>query len=239
MFNFDENIFSHMPFVAHGAAPDFAPKAFCCLAINGKWKIHHYENGVWKRIDTGLSEDATECAPCAEYDPQTGKWKVSYIAGGFEGGREFYLYQIADLESPTPKQITMANVGFVFKNRVVYAQKTGAVFVSNDSETKAFRLMDAEYLYRVSYNPNNPSELLISGQTNAGELFSRIYNLSTRKLHSLMADGHPAYKAALFNGECYYAHREEAEGFEDRHIVKVKNFTTEELDSSLVVEIDI
>ena len=26
-----------MPFVAHGNAPDFAPKAFCCLKVGGKF----------------------------------------------------------------------------------------------------------------------------------------------------------------------------------------------------------
>lgn len=45
MFEFDKGINSHMPFVAHVETPELAPKAFCCLKIGGKWKLHHCENG--------------------------------------------------------------------------------------------------------------------------------------------------------------------------------------------------
>ena len=81
-----------MPFVAHGAPPDYAPKAFCCLKVGGKWKLHHNENGEWKRVYTGLPEDATECSPTAEL--VGGRWRISFIAGGHESDRRFYLYKI-------------------------------------------------------------------------------------------------------------------------------------------------
>lgn len=74
-----------MPFVAHGAPPDYMPKAFCCLKVGGKWKLHHYENGEWKRVYTGLPEDATECSPTAEL--VGGRWRISFIAGGHESDR--------------------------------------------------------------------------------------------------------------------------------------------------------
>lgn len=67
MFDFKEEICSHMPFIAYGEAPYFEPKAFCCLMLNGKWKLHHFYNGKWERVNTGLPDDATECSPTAEW----------------------------------------------------------------------------------------------------------------------------------------------------------------------------
>ena len=87
---------------------------------------------------------------------------------------------------------------------------------------------DAEYLYRVSYNPDNPSEWLISGQTKAGGIFSRVCNVFAGTLQSLCVNGKPAYKAALFNGRCFYAERGE-NGFEDRRIAETTDFTRSDL----------
>ena len=88
---------------------------------------------------------------------------------------------------------------------------------------------DAEYLYRVSYNPDNPSEWLISGQTKAGGIFSHVCNVFAGTLQSLCANGKPAYKAALFDGKCFYAERGE-NGFEDRRIVEAAEFTRTDLE---------
>ena len=227
-----------MPFIAHGTAPAFTPEYFCCLMLDGKWKLHHFDSGEWKRIATGLPEDATECSPCAEYDPVNGKWRLSFIAGGFEGGRPFNLYLIEDLGKPSPEKITAADVGFVFKNRIAYGGRTGMFFVADGVRTKAIAFANTEFLYRVSYNPNNPHELIFSGQADSGELFSRTYNLATHKAYELSADGLTAYKAAFFNGACYYAQRGKSDDFEERRIVNAKDFSLAELPESSVLEFD-
>jgi hypothetical protein len=146
---------------------------------------------------------------------------------------------IADVSNSNPEAIVDADVGFVFKNKIVYGGRTGAFFISGGNGTKAVSFTDAEYLYRISYNPNNPTELLISGQKTGGEIFSRILNPITRKLHELSVNGTPAYKAAFFDGDCYFAHRDDTDGFEDRYIVKANAYTLTELDYKLVLEIDI
>ena len=204
-----------MPFVAHGNAPDFAPKAFCCLKVGGKWKLHHYENGEWKRVYTGLPEDTTECSPTAEL--VDGRWRISFIAGGHENDRRFYLYKIDGIGN-VPEKVVSADVGFVFKNRIVYGGRI-----------QKLTFPDVEYLYRVSYNPDNPSEWLISGQTKSGGIFSRVCNVFEGSLQSLCVNGKPAYKAALFNGRCFYAERGE-NGFEDRRIAEVADFTRTDLE---------
>ena len=94
--------------------------------------------------------------------------------------------------------------------------------------TKNFHFNDVEWLYRVSYNPDNPHELLISGQKKGGYIFSWIFNPSKKYLYDLSDNGDVAYKAALFNGKCYYAKRGNG-GFEDRHIVMAQNLRISEL----------
>ena len=154
-----------MPFVAYGNAPDFASKAFCCLKVGGKWKLHHCENGQWKRVYTRLPEDATECSPTAEL--VDGRWRISFIAGGHESDRRFYLYKIDGIGNVSEK-VAAADVGFVFKNRIVYGGRSGGLYIVSGGNIQKLTFPDAEYLYRVSYNPDNPNEWLISGQTKYG-----------------------------------------------------------------------
>lgn len=237
MFKFEESVKSHMPFVAHGAAPDFEPKQFACIMLNGKWKLHHFENNIWKRITTGLPDDATECSPCAEFDPSDGKWKLSLIAGGFDGGREFYLYKIDDLYNPKPEKIQIADVGFIWKNKIVHGLRNGILNICGDLHSLTLKFPNVEYLYRVSYNANSPYELLISGQYKDSGLFSWICNPYTKTLREVSVNGEPAYKMALFNGQCFYAKRN-SEAYEDRSIAEAETLTEEILDyDSNVVEI--
>jgi hypothetical protein len=87
MFEIDDDRLTHMPFV--GADGKFKPHEFCCIPVDGKWKIHHWVDGEWERVPTGLPDDATECGPVAEFDE--GMWKLSFIAGGCESDRRFKL----------------------------------------------------------------------------------------------------------------------------------------------------
>ncbi len=229
MFKFNKEIKSHMPFVTHSEAPNFEPKEFACIMINEKWKLHHFENGAWKRIFTWLPDDATECAPCAEFEPESGKWNLSFIAGGFENGREFYLYKIDDLDNPKPEKLSRADVGFVWKNTIVYAKRNGPINICDGEKTLSLKLTDVEYLYRISYNPNNPNELLISGQSKDGTLFSWICNPYAKTLREVFANDEVAYKMALFNGQCFYAKRN-SDDAEDRSIIEAQTFSEEVLD---------
>nr|DAF31951.1 MAG TPA: hypothetical protein [Caudoviricetes sp.] len=235
MFKFNEHTRSHMPFIAHGNASDFTPKKFCCLWINGKWKLHHYDKGEWIRINTGLPSDATECSPTAEYDDE--KWKVSFVAGGHESDRRFYLYKIADLENPVSEKIIRADVGFISKNRIVYAGRDGGLFISNENNVRKLDFTGVEFLYRVSFNPNNPNELLISGQDKGGKLFSWACNTSAKTLHELCNGNEAAYKAAMFNGVCYYATC--GDDYEDRRIVEAAKLVKTPLNFADIVKIDV
>lgn len=235
MFKFKENTKSHMSFVAHGASPNFEPKLFACLMVNNKWKLYHFENSVWQRIYTRLPEDATECSPTAEYEPKTGKWKVSFIAGGFEYDRTFYLYKIDDLENPHPEKVAIADVGFIWKNRTVYGSRKGNIFICDEAQTLELKFENVEYFYRISYNPNKPNELLISGQYHDGEIFSWICNPYNKTLFQVSVNNEPAYKMALFNDECFYAKL--GNDFEDRQIVQAESYSKEPLDFDSIVEI--
>ncbi len=233
MFEFEENIKNHMPFVAYGEYPMFEPKAFCCLQIGGKWKLHHFDGTTWQGIDTGLPEDATECSPTAELS--NGKWIISFIAGGYEADRHFYLYKIDGIGS-APQKVVNADVGYIWKNRIVYGGRNGGLFISDGNGIKKLSFANVEYFYRVSYNPNNPNDLLISGQDKDGKIFSWICNITAKTLESLYDGEESAYKAAIFNGTCFYAKR--GGDFEDRKIVEATNLIKTPLNFDDIVKVE-
>lgn len=122
----------------------------------------------WKRIRTGLPEDATECAPCADFED--GIWKISFIAGGWKGDRRFRLYRMYGLHGEVMAQ-QFADVGFVHKNCVAYASRRGPLFLVEPCRRIILTFHGVEFLYRVSYDPFEPNRLLISGQYPGGEIF--------------------------------------------------------------------
>lgn len=228
MFDFNDSRYTHMPFACPNA--DGKPEEFCCIMVNGVWKLHHFTGIKWKRIRTGLPADATECGPCAEFED--GIWKVSFIAGGARNGREFKLYRLLGISGKTEPMVQCsADVGFVWKNSVVSAGRRSMITIVEPMRTLTLEMHNVEYLYRVSYNPFNPSQLLISGQHPRGEIFSWAYQPGLEKLYAVIADGVPAYKAAFYKNDCYYATRNAKDDFEQRRIVKAQNFVLDELDA--------
>jgi len=223
MFDFNDKRYTHMPFAAHGA--EGKPEQFCCIRNNDAlWKLYHYTGQKWKRVKTGLPEDATECGPTAEWEE--GIWKISFVAGGWKGDRRFRLYRMYGIGGEVSVQ-NFADVGFVWKDRVCYAGRQGPIYLVEPEKTTVLRLHGVDYLYRISYNPNCPNELLISGQYADGSVFSWAYRPEIKVLKNISADGNPAYKCAFFNGECFYAKREK--GFEERRIVKAQALEVTEL----------
>ena len=222
MFMFNDSRYTHMPFACPNAAG--TPEEFCCIQIGGVWKLHHFTGRRWKRIKTGLPADAFECGPCAEFED--GMWKISFVAGGAKSARQFKLYRMLGLNAEPMVQVA-ADVGFVWKDRVVYAGRRGPVTIVEPGRTVTLALPGVEFLYRVSYDPSQPNRLLISGQFPGGEIFSWTYQPGMKKLYEVVADGIPAYKCAFYEGNCYYAKREA--GFEERRIVKAESLVMKEL----------
>lgn len=222
MFDFKDSRYTHMPFV--GLDQDGNPKEFCCIQVNGLWKLYQFTGTKWKRLKTGLSDDATECSPTAEFED--GIWKISFVAGGWKGDRRFRLYRMYGLNG-TPMVQDFADVGFVWKDRVAYAGRRGPITLVESGRTVTLNLNGVEFLYRLSYDPFQPNRLLISGQLSGGEIFSWTYQPGMKKLCSVIADGDPAYKCAFYRGDCFFAKRQD--GFEDRHIVQASSLEINEL----------
>ena len=236
MFDFIAGVESHMPFAAPDPAGGFSPREFCCMKIGGVWKIHQFRDGAWRRVNTGLPDDMTECGPVAE--SVDGVWHLTFIAGGSERSRTFKLYHIGGLdEGNLPVAVTAASSGFIMKSRLVYAPRSGPITVEEPGKTVRITFGDAEYLYRLSYDPFHPSRLLVSGQSFNGKIFSRLYDMVRGELFDLEADGEPAYKAALWKDQCFYAKRVGA-NFEDRRIVAANMLRKRRLDADLFLTIE-
>ena len=228
MFQFSDDRFTHMPFVA--IDNDGNKKEFCCIQENKLWKLHYLDDGIWKRLKTNLPIDATECSPCADYID--GMWQISFIAGGYEQDRRLKLYRMYGINGEVTPQI-FADVGFVRKNQVCFATRKGPIIVQEKNRKLTLHLKNVSYLYRVSFDPLNPNCLLISGEYNNGKIFSWIYKLGLKQLKSVLADGIPAYKCALFDKDCFYAKQEA--GFEERKIKKAETLNYVNLPASMFI----
>ena len=228
-FNSADRRYTPMPFVAYDG--NSCPQEFCCINIGGLWKLHRRQGRKWRRIQTGLPDDATECGPTAEWED--GMWKVSYIAGGWKGDRRFRLYRMYGLDSE-PMAQGFADIGCVRKDAVAMAGRRGPIVIRDSERIVTLAIPEAEYLYRLSYDPRRPNRLLVSGQTRGGEIFSWAYAPGMDELVAVTDNGTPAYKCALWDGRCYYAER--IAGFEERRIVRAEHLEFTPLDAGRIIE---
>ena len=225
MFDFSDGRYTHMPFVAFDG--DGNPQEFCCIRVNGLWKLHWYRGGKWKRIHTGLPDDATECGPTPEWED--GMWKVSFVAGGWRGDRRFRLYRMYGMDAQ-PMAQGFADVGFVRKDTVAMAGRRGPIVIRDAERTITLDIPEAMFLYRLSYDPQRPNRLLISGENRNGDIFSWSHVPQMGELMAVADGGTPAYKCALWDGVCFYAKR--IAGFEEHRIVRAEHLGFTPLDAN-------
>lgn len=218
---------THMPFVSQHGHESIS---LCCRKINGFWKIHRSHNGEWIRLNTQRQDDAVECSPTAEW--RDGQWHISFIAGGAEGDRLFRLYEYVDGAVTMVKE--PAYVGFCNHKMLVYGsrEKYFTVEMANGAIKKTFESENLNELFRISYDPDMPSRLLISGRYN-GAVFSWIYNVGSNKFFNIEADGGVAYKCAFFKGKCYYA-KQVGDDFEDREVIEARQVKITPLSDNLL-----
>lgn len=238
MFDLENYEFSHMPFVAK---KDDKILQLCCLKINDKWKVHYNIDGTWKRLNTYTAEDATECCPTAEWNNAENDWSISFIAGGStENNWEnvaFKLYRKFGLNDSIPVEVCPANVGFVWKNQITFASKQNPIYIYEKSLKTTIKLRNVEFIYRLSYNPAEPRQLLISAKKFNGDLVSIAYIPYMDKA-ALLKDGNEVcYKCCMLkNGDVYYCRKRDNGDFEDRKIVKANNLTFQWKNAEEIIE---
>ena len=222
MFRFFDDRYTHMPYAAHGSGTGC--RLFCCIRDdNGKWKIHTFD-GDWRRVKTGMPEDATECSPFGEYDPNTRKWSVTFIAGGSEtqGFMRFALYRIPDLAHPKTERIVNADAGYYWKDILFHAGRISGIDIEYGARRRHIDIPEAEYIYRLTNNADDPAELLVTGKRKDDSLFTLAINLRNQALDELEDgdSGEPLYKPCIIADEWFTAQRNGE--FEERHIVRVR-----------------
>jgi hypothetical protein len=190
-----------------------------CSREAGLWKVFYRIGGVEpSRLDTRLPAEAVECSPSAWQDDAG--WHVTVVAGGVPADRRFRLYRLdgpaLDALHP-PVAIVATAAGFVYRDRLVYAEPESLVHVRGGGLDRVLELPGAK-IYRVSYRSDAPEVLLVSGQWDGeSEPFTVEHDLATGEQQSLVCDGQPGYKATIAGDRVLYAART-GEGFEDRTI---------------------
>jgi hypothetical protein len=219
----DHGMRSHMPFLAAG--PN-GPVLFCCRSTgDGIWKAHYVgDDGLPRRLRTGLAEDATECSPAAWHD--SAGWHVSFIGGGAAPTRLFRLYRmdgpsLDTLSEPVP--VAQARSGFIYRDRLAAGEATDFVHINEPAEDQTLEFPGANIL-RVGYRADQPELLLISGRRpDEPDPWTIEYDLTTGEQRRVICDGRPAYKCAMLGDRVLYADRRG--GFEEREVVEAQ--TTE------------
>ena len=229
MFDFIGNLQTHMPFATFGK--DDGIIQTCCIMVEGLWKVHIFDGKEWRRVNTGMPEDATECSPFIEYDPMSAMMSMTFIAGASKekGYMRFAMYRIDDLTHPSARKIIDANCGFFWKTILVHAGGAGAISIDKCDTTTAIEIRNCEYNYRVTSTGRSLFEILATGQMNGGEIFTWLIDTHFKKAYAITSNGEPLYKPCLINGEWYHC-RKIGEGFEDRKIEKADNVALIPLD---------
>ena len=109
------------------------------------------------------------------------------------------------------------------------AGRRGPIVSRQPGRTVTLEMPDVEYLYRLSYDPQSPNRLLVSGQFRGGGIFSWAYAPGMDELMAVTDGGTPAYKCAFWDGQCFYAER--IAGFEERRIVRAEHLEYTPLDA--------
>jgi hypothetical protein len=204
---------------------------FCCRPVNGVWKIHKWTGKGWERVNTHLPETSIECSPVATV--YEGICHLSFIGEENISG-SYCLFHICDVnENQPPVKVCEARVGFAKPYLIGYASHRGPITLDSPAYRTTITCNDLEFLYRLSFNPYDPTQIYISGQKYDETVVSRIYNQAENKLYDVIADGDVAYKMALNNNDIYYAKRI-GKDFEDRQVFKAANVQYKEIPIDLL-----
>lgn len=213
MFDFDRKRYprTHMPFAVHDGD---RLREFGCIMVDGKWKAHELVDGEWRRIATGLPDDATECSPCAWWDAISDRLTLSFVGGASLTSLPYRLYAG---EEGDFHEVTYASVGLVHKGMVVHGDGSNEFDIETEGMRRHVTLSGVSYVYRLSLDENAPTRLLATCMMENEDIRTYALDIMRDTCHELIADGHSPYKACLCDGLCAYAVKC-GEDWEDREI---------------------
>ena len=234
MFDFDREKYAktHMPFATYD---DGIRREFGCVMIRDKWKIHELVDGEWKRITTGLPEDATECSPFAWYNAD-GSFHLTFVGGASVFSLPFKLYEMSFANGEV-HEIVRASVGYHWKNTTVHGDGSNEFDAESDGERRHFTLKGVSYIYRIIPDARNSRTILASCQLENEEIHTYAIDEFTGECNELMADGQPTYKPCLLDGTCAYAVKC-GEDFEDREIKVTEDWRFERVEGMVEMTVE-
>jgi len=229
----ETGLMTHMPFLTPGESGK-PVLLFCQADVSRIWKLcAQTSDGRILRLSTGMPEDVCECSPTAWHD-ESG-WHVSFIAGG---GKPNPLHRLYRMDGPTldrlstPVALHATRAGFVYLDRLVYAEMDNLIHVRDLAGDLDIELPGA-FIYRVAYRADQPNMLLISGQWQTeDDVFTLEYDLSSGEQSMIECDGQPAYKCTILGDQMLYAQRI-GEQFEHRRVTAAKSIARHSVASAV------
>jgi hypothetical protein len=224
---------SHMPFRAKINDNEIL---LFCKQIDGVWKVHMQicETDEIFKLETGTSYRDVECSPTIS-STENGRYLFSFISGQVKR-QLFYseIYDYMELLCPFEKKL-MANTyaGFVSGKRTAYIiQRPDKAYAVISDRPDQVLMLPGRFCYRISFQYDNPDNLLISGAFEDEEVYSLMYNLETEE-QSFLYDGYiPMYKASICEDIYEYAQKFGAD-FEERRIVRASNIVLKSVEDAV------
>ena len=151
MFENLEN--SHMPFIYQYNNVDVG---MCCLKVNNVWKIFHTFNGTLERLDTGLSDNETECSPNF-FITDNNEIVFSFIGGNSGDNPRYYLYRKYGLTGRV-ERVTETQIGYCLKDMVVKSVNDRKTLnIKSDTYEETISFEGVRQIYRAIYNSVFPA----------------------------------------------------------------------------------
>lgn len=147
----------HMPFC--NICNDKVVYMICTAQKNGLWKICYYQGGQWKRL-TNSNDDVIQCNPNVYF--YNNQYYVSYIQ--FTKNNKYLLKclsgnSFSDLE--LNNQI-ITFTGFELKGKIYKTNRSNGFEIINGDVTKFVTLSNCNKILRLTYNPLNEQQLIIT-----------------------------------------------------------------------------
>ena len=131
----------------------------CTSEKNGLWKVCYYQNNQWKRL-TNSDDNVIQCNPNVYY--MNNKYYVSYVE--FTKNEKYLLKCLSgqSLDKLTVYKQIVTFTGFQLDGKIYKTNRPNGFEIVTNDETKLVTLDKCNKILRLTYNPINKEELIVT-----------------------------------------------------------------------------
>jgi len=173
------------------------------------WKTKSIRN-----LDTGLPADVVHCNPM--FHVENGVIRVSFIAGfPNDVAMHYLLYEMHGASWDTlsaPKKVSeeFTSMGFISARYICRGDARSLYLIDKQNGNRSRVNVPFDVLFRVTYDPDRPTRLLLTGKDEYDQYRTLVYDIDTQETLEIKGPA-PTYKACLVGNRIVFAYRESAD----------------------------